>query len=197
MRRWRRTAPPWRSCPYHNLGCSVVGVTSFHSRRRRRDSSLWPFYSYSRPRGPLSHPSDRSASPCDEHQLSAADRRRGNRRAAESGLSSSTAVARDASDHPLCFCAFRSCKGPIAALSTNSLYHGLGTVSSALECHKHDWSFAGHAPFTCAPRCCGRESGRLDREARRRRGLHRALRLERRGCASEVRWCSPNFQPRQ
>jgi len=46
---------PLRGCPYHNLGCSVVGVTAFHSRRRRRDSSLWPFYSYSRTAGALFH----------------------------------------------------------------------------------------------------------------------------------------------
>ena len=59
-------------CPYHNLGCSVMGVTTFHRHRRRRRSSLWPFYSYYEPRGSGSHPSDRSAQRFHWHQLSTA-----------------------------------------------------------------------------------------------------------------------------
>src|SRR5690606_28648612 len=77
--------PPEEGCPLPALfgpiwGCSVEGVTTFHRRRCRRRSSLWPFYSYSRPHhpaegGPVSHPSDRSAPPCDGLQLLPRDRR--------------------------------------------------------------------------------------------------------------------------
>src|SRR5690606_34018168 len=106
-------------------------VTSFHPRRRRRGSSLWPFYSYSGPRGPFSHPSDRSAPPCGGHQLSAAGTKA--RRAAESGLSSSE-KARDepgafTSGHPLHFCAPLPAKRadgvPPAA---KELCHGIGVA---------------------------------------------------------------------
>src|SRR5690606_35475052 len=104
----RPERPPFGGCPLPALfgpiwGCSVEGVTTFHRRRCRRRSSLWPFYSYSRPDPPgadrpVSHPSDRSAPPCDGLQLSAARLRRA---AAESGLSSSSPAG--TSDRPPCF----------------------------------------------------------------------------------------------